>query len=98
MKTGGFFIIGRTETAKHASSPFTPSRFELTVFFNDITIYRANRDFVVFFAGWLQEQFPKLNIRLDIRKPDMNFRRVIEYYGYPVISKEVSHAVNDAAF
>lgn len=26
----------------------------------------------------------------------MNFRRVIEYYGYPVISKEVSHAVKDA--
>lgn len=26
----------------------------------------------------------------------MNFRKVIEYYGYPVISKEVSHAVKDA--
>lgn len=26
----------------------------------------------------------------------MNFRRVIEHYGYPVISKEVSHAVKDA--
>ena len=65
-------------------------------FFDTGLEYPEIRDFVVFFAGWLQEQFPKLTIRLDIRKPDMNFRRVIEYYGYPVISKEVSHAVKDA--
>ena len=65
-------------------------------FFDTGLEYPEIRDFVTFFAGWLQEQFPTLNIRLDIRKPDMNFRRVIEYYGYPVISKEVSHAVKDA--
>lgn len=29
-------------------------------------------------------------------KPDMNFRKVIEKYGYPIISKEVSHTVESA--
>ena len=29
-------------------------------------------------------------------KPRMNFRKVIETYGYPVVSKEVSHVIHDA--
>ena len=29
-------------------------------------------------------------------KPEMNFRKVIEKYGYPIISKEVSHTVESA--
>lgn len=29
-------------------------------------------------------------------KPEMNFRKVIETYGYPVISKTVAHSVCDA--
>lgn len=65
-------------------------------FFDTGLEYPEIRDFVTLFTVWLQEKFPKLTIQLDIRKPDMNFRRVIEYYGYPVISKEVSHAVKDA--
>ena len=28
-------------------------------------------------------------------KPEMNFRKVIETYGYPVISKEIAHSVHD---
>lgn len=28
-------------------------------------------------------------------KPDMNFRKVIETYGYPIISKNVSRAIHD---
>lgn len=58
--------------------------------------YPEVRQFVPAFADWLREQFPKLEIQLEIRKPEMNFRKVIEHYGYPVISKEVSHAVKDA--
>lgn len=65
-------------------------------FFDTGLEYPEIRDFVITFKDWLSSQFPQLTIQLDIRKPDMNFRRVIEHYGYPVISKEVSHAVKDA--
>lgn len=58
--------------------------------------YPEIREFVPWYTEWLRQQFPEVNIKLEIRKPDMNFRRVIEHYGYPVISKEVSHAVKDA--
>ena len=58
--------------------------------------YPEIRDFVVYFTDWMREQFPQLTIQLEIRKPEMNFRKVIETYGYPVVSKEVSHAVKDA--
>lgn len=58
--------------------------------------YPEIRLFVHEFATWLQSQFPPIKVQLEIRKPEMNFRRVIEKYGYPVISKEVAHAVKDA--
>ena len=58
--------------------------------------YPEIRNFVQYYAQWLQAQFPQIAVRLDVRKPAMNFRRVIEKYGYPVISKEVSQHIKDA--
>lgn len=90
------FVSLGSVTAEHTASSFAAGRSELPVLFNDISIHRANRDFVQYYTKWLQAQFPQIAIRLDIRKPAMNFRRVIEKYGYPVISKEVSQHVKDA--
>ena len=41
-------------------------------------------------------QFVKTFDNVDILKPNMNFRQVIEKYGYPMISKEVSETVYGA--
>ena len=41
-------------------------------------------------------QFVSTHINVDLVKPSMNFRRVIEKYGYPMISKEVSECVQGA--
>ncbi len=40
--------------------------------------------------------FVKTFENIDIRKPEMNFKDVIEKYGYPIISKEVSECVSQA--
>lgn len=90
------FVSLRSVAAKHTSRSLAASRSEFSVFFNNVAIHRANRDFVQYYAQWLQEQFPQIAVQLDIRKPAMNFRKVIEQYGYPVISKEVSQHVKDA--
>lgn len=58
--------------------------------------YPENREFVRYYADRLKERFPTVSIELHILKPEMNFRRVVEHYGYPVISKEVAHRVKDA--
>ena len=73
------------------------NRTPLVLCFMDTGLeYPEIRDFVQYYAQWLQEQFPQIAVQLDIRKPAMNFRKVIEQYGYPVISKEVSQHVKDA--
>lgn len=41
-------------------------------------------------------QFVSTFENVEYLKPDMNFRQVIERYGYPVISKEVSECVMGA--
>lgn len=41
-------------------------------------------------------QFVKSHSNVDIIRPDMRFDQVIEKYGYPVISKEVSNVVCEA--
>lgn len=40
-------------------------------------------------------QFVKTFDNVIFLKPPMNFRKVIEVYGYPIISKEVSHKIHD---
>lgn len=58
--------------------------------------YPENREFVTFYADWLRKRFPAVAVELHILKPEMNFKEVLRHYGYPVVSKEVSHAVKDA--
>lgn len=58
--------------------------------------YPEIRKFVVWFAEWLQEKFPKVKIDLQIRRPEKNFYDVIRTKGYPIISKEVAQAVSEA--
>lgn len=65
-------------------------------FFDTGLEYPEIRKFVFSFADWLRAQFPQLKVVLEVRKPEMNFREVIQKYGYPVISKEVAHAIKDA--
>ena len=96
LKTVWLVVSLCSVTTKHAPCSFTSGCSKLPIFFNDVSIHRTNRDFVQYYAQWLQEQFPQIAVKLDIRKPVMNFRKVIEKYGYPVISKEVSQHVKDA--
>lgn len=41
-------------------------------------------------------EFVKTYDNITWIKPEMNFRKVIEKYGYPLISKEVAHKIHDA--
>lgn len=52
--------------------------------------YPEIREFVKYYASWLQEKFPMLEIVLEIVRPDKNFKQVCEEEGFPLISKEVA--------
>lgn len=41
-------------------------------------------------------EFVKTKENVNILKPKMNFKKVLDTYGYPVVSKEVSEAVKEA--
>lgn len=69
----------------------------LRVMFCDTGLeYPEIRCFVPWYIGWLQEQFPRINIEYTRRRPAVPFWEVILRYGYPVISKEVSKKVKEA--
>lgn len=42
------------------------------------------------------KEFVKSQHNVDIRRPKMNFKQVIEKYGFPVISKEVAQKISEA--
>lgn len=44
------------------------------------------------FAQWLREKH-EIEVNLEILRPKMRFDEVIRAYGYPIISKEVAHAL-----
>ena len=50
---------------------------------------------VKFFAEYLRQKY-KINVVLDILRPQMRFDEVIKKYGYPMISKEVAKCVSSA--
>ncbi len=83
-----------------AASAITENQWTRTplvlCFFDTGLEYPEIRDFVPKYVEWLQKQFPALEIQLHIRKPEMSFRKTIETYGYPVVSKEISQAIKDA--
>lgn len=58
--------------------------------------YPENREFIHYYANWLQERFPAIKVELHILKPEISFKQVVVRYGYPVISKEVAHLIKDA--
>ena len=58
--------------------------------------YPENREFVHYYANWLQERFPAIKVELHILKPEISFKQVVVRYGYPVVSKEVAHRIKDA--
>lgn len=69
-----------------------------------VLLHLVRRDFpdvkAVFIDTGLEypeiRQFVRTFSNVDILKPKMNFRQVIENYGYPFISKEVSETVDYA--
>lgn len=69
-----------------------------------VLLYLVRQDFpdvkAVFIDTGLEypeiRQFVRTFSNVDILKPKMNFRQVIENYGYPFISKEVSETVDYA--
>ena len=65
------------------------------LFVNTGLEYPEIQQFVKQFADWLREKY-KINVVLDIVRPEMRFDEVIKKYGYPVVSKSVSHAVRIA--
>jgi len=48
------------------------------------------RDFVKQYPIWLRDQFPELDIQLDIIYPKHGFKWVCEHHGFPIISKETA--------
>jgi 3'-phosphoadenosine 5'-phosphosulfate sulfotransferase (PAPS reductase)/FAD synthetase len=77
-------IVARTLNASIAPPP-------LYLVFSDTGLeYPEIKKFTREYCSWLQKEFPRLKIELDVVKPDMRFDNVIKTYGYPVVSKEVS--------
>lgn len=63
------------------------------VFVNTGLEYPEIQHFVNGYAAWLRREFSRVTINLARLRPKMNVRQVIERYGFPVISKEVSFRV-----
>ena len=55
--------------------------------------YPEIRRFVYWYAEWLQKRFPRVTVRLEIRRPAKNFLDVIREEGYPIIGKEVAQVI-----
>lgn len=65
------------------------------LFVNTGLEYPEIQKFVKQFAEWLRITY-KIEVQLDIVRPEMRFDEVIKTYGYPVISKEVSNTISGA--
>ena len=65
------------------------------LFVNTGLEYPEIQKFVKTFAEWLRETY-KIEVVLDIVRPEMRFDEVLKQYGYPVISKGVSNAIRSA--
>lgn len=66
---------------------------KLKVVFIDTGLeYPEIKKFVKDFCKWIEEKHG-IEIDLWILYPEMNFKEVIETYGYPIISKEVSGGI-----
>lgn len=57
--------------------------------------YPEVREHVRYFHKYLQDKY-SMEIELCILRPEMPFHKVIQEYGYPVISKEVAECVDGA--
>lgn len=65
------------------------------LFVNTGLEYPEIQKFVKTFAEWLRTTY-EIEVVLDVVRPEMRFDEVLKKYGYPVISKSVSHAVRIA--
>lgn len=65
------------------------------LFVNTGLEYPEIQKFVKTFAEWLANTY-SIEVQLDIVRPEMRFDEVLKTYGYPVISKEVSHTISGA--
>lgn len=65
------------------------------LFVNTGLEYPEIQKFVKTFAEWLRNTY-KIEVVLDIVRPEMRFDEVLKEYGYPVISKEVSNTISGA--
>ena len=57
--------------------------------------YPEIRQHVKFFAQWLRDKY-KIEVVLDIVRPEMRFDEVIKKYGYPIISKQIADTIQAA--
>lgn len=70
--------------------------YTLYLFFSNTGLeFPEIQQFVKTYAAWLEDTYG-INVVLDIRRPEMPFNEVIKMYGYPAVSKAVSHAVGIA--
>lgn len=65
------------------------------LFVNTGLEYPEIQKFVKTYAEWLRTKY-KIEVVLDIVRPEMRFDEVLKTYGYPLVSKSVSHAVDIA--
>lgn len=62
------------------------------LFVNTGLEYPEIQKFVKTFAEWLRNTY-KIEVVLDVVRPEMRFDEVIKKYGYPVLSKETAHNI-----
>lgn len=82
--------------AKWLSGFRTPPYSLTLVFVNTGLEYPEIQRFADEYSEWLRKRFPRIEVQLVRLRPKMNIRQVITRYGYPVVSKEVSHCVYKA--
>lgn len=83
--------------AQVLSDIFKKQHIPLILLFCDTGLeYPEIKDFVKFYAAWLRNQFPGLEVKLEIRRPKKSFKQVITEYGYPIVSKDVANCVAGA--
>ena len=64
------------------------------LFVNTGLEYPEIQKFVKTYAEWLRITY-KIEVVLDIVRPEMRFDEVLKKYGYPVVSKEVAQKLHD---
>ena len=83
----------KREEYNEDTDEYTEKRDVVLVFSNTGMEFPEIRKHTIFYAKWLQEQFPELEIIREVVRPKMKFKDVVAKHGFPIASKNVATIV-----